>query len=136
MGQTAKAVELKKEEKETQGLNVEELKAFLKEQIKAELEAENQISPASSSLRSRPARDEWLEELVEIQLFKDGKDYKDDVFVSINGENCMIKRGFPVKVKRKFALILDNSQTQDIRANEYSERLQNASKEETIIPRG
>ena len=39
--------------------------------------------------------------------------YKDDVFVSVNGENCVIKRGERVKIKRKFAEILDNSEHQD-----------------------
>ena len=30
------------------------------------------------------------EELVEIELFKDNKDYKDDVFVCVNGKNRVI----------------------------------------------
>ena len=31
--------------------------------------------------------------LVEIELFRDNKDYKDDVFVAVNGESCVIARG-------------------------------------------
>lgn len=53
------------------------------------------------------------EELVEIKLFKDTGKYKDDVFVAVNGENCVIKRGERVKIKRKFADVLDNSEHQD-----------------------
>lgn len=53
------------------------------------------------------------EELVEVKLFKDNNKYKDDVFVQVNGENCLIKRGERVKVKRKFAEVLDNSDMQD-----------------------
>lgn len=54
-----------------------------------------------------------MNELVEIKLFKDTGKYKDDVFVSCNGETIAIKRGERVKIKRKFAEILDNSEHQD-----------------------
>ena len=90
----------------------------LKEQLKREIAAELKAKPAASATS---AVDPYLEEYVEIQLFKDGKDYKDDVFVSCNGENCLIKRGVPVKVKRKFAIILEQSSRQDVSAAEYSE---------------
>lgn len=53
------------------------------------------------------------EELVEIKLFKDTGKYKDDVFVGCNGETIAIKRGERVKIKRKFAEILDHSEHQD-----------------------
>ena len=55
----------------------------------------------------------YMEEEVEIKLFKDGGKYKDDVFVGCNGETIAIKRGERVKIKRKFAEILDNSEHQD-----------------------
>ena len=54
-------------------------------------------------------------ELVEIELFKDNKDYKDDVFVAVNGESCTIKRGEKVKIKKKFAKVLEQSRRQDIK---------------------
>ena len=57
-----------------------------------------------------------LDEYVEIELFRDGDRYKDDVFVAVGGENCLIKRGEPVRVKRKFALALEQSRRQDIAA--------------------
>ena len=53
------------------------------------------------------------EELVEVMLFKDGGKYKDDVFVSVNGETIAIKRGVRVKIKRKFAEVLEASMQQD-----------------------
>lgn len=53
------------------------------------------------------------EELVEIKLFKDTGKYKDDVFVGCNGEAIAIQRGVRVKIKRKHAEILDNSEHQD-----------------------
>lgn len=54
-----------------------------------------------------------LEEYVEIRLFKDTSKYKDDVYVCVNGENCLIKRGIKTKIKKKFALVLEQSDMQD-----------------------
>ena len=58
------------------------------------------------------------EELVEVKLFKDNEKYKDDVFIGCNGENVVIQRGVRVKIKRKFAEILDHSELQDYETNE------------------
>lgn len=55
------------------------------------------------------------EALVEIELFRDNKDYKDNVFVAVNGESCVIQRGKKVNVKKKFADVLENSMRQDIK---------------------
>ena len=55
----------------------------------------------------------YMNELVFIRLFKDNSRYKDDLFVAVNGENCVIKRGAWVKVKRKFAKVIDSSLIQD-----------------------
>ena len=52
-------------------------------------------------------------ELVEIELFKDNKDYKDDVFVCVNGKNSVIKRGEKVKISKAYAEVLENSMAQD-----------------------
>ena len=62
------------------------------------------------------------EELVDVKLFKDNDKYKDDVFVQVNGENCLIKRGERVKIKRKFAEVLDNSDMQDYETSKLIER--------------
>ena len=53
--------------------------------------------------------------LVEIELFRDNKDYKDNVFVAVNGESCVIARGRKVKVKKKFADVIENSMRQDVK---------------------
>lgn len=53
--------------------------------------------------------------LVEIELFRDNKDYKDDVFVAVNGESCVIVRGKKVMIKKKFADVIENSMQQDIK---------------------
>ena len=62
------------------------------------------------------------EELVEIMLFKDNERYKDDVFVAVNGETCQVKRGVPVKIKRKFAEVIQNSMKQDAETAQLIER--------------
>ena len=65
-----------------------------------------------------------LEEYTVVQLFKGDGKYADDVYLAVNGENCVVKRGYPVKIKKKFALILEQSYQQDIMANEYMARKQ------------
>lgn len=67
----------------------------------------------------------YLEEYIAIKLFKDNDRYKDDVYVAINGKNCVIKRGEWVKIKRKFALVLDQSEIQDSKAAALKEAEQN-----------
>ena len=69
------------------------------------------VKPGMSE-EAKKANEYWNEE-VEIQLFKDGGKYKDDVYVAVNGQNCLIQRGKPVKVKRKFAEALRLSLEQD-----------------------
>ena len=99
----------------TEKFDIEALKASLREEILKEINAQkNQPAPI----------DPCMEEYVEVQLFRDGKDYRDDVFVSCNGENCLIKRGVPVKIKRKFALVLEQSARQEASAAEYQEARQ------------
>ena len=58
-------------------------------------------------------KDDSLEEYVEVELFWDGVKYKDPVFVQLNGANCVIQRGVPVKIKRKFYQVLEDSKLQE-----------------------
>ena len=78
-----------------------------KEQAKAVADGKPTMSE-----EAKRAEEYWNEE-VEIQLFKDNGKYKDDVYVAVNGVNCLIQRGKPVKVKRKFAETLRRSLEQD-----------------------
>lgn len=50
---------------------------------------------------------------VKIKLFKDDINYKDDVFVSVNGENFQIQRGKEVEVPEYVAEVLKNSERED-----------------------
>jgi len=64
-----------------------------------------------------------MEELVPVRLFKDNDRYADDVFVCVNGERILIKRGETVHIKRKFAEVLEQSQTAKEHAAMLSDRL-------------
>lgn len=64
--------------------------------------------------------EEQLNEYVEVTLFSDGERYKDDVIVSVNDETIRIKRGVPVKIKRKFANVLEYSRIQQQKAAAFS----------------
>lgn len=79
-------------------------------------------APAGMTPEELEAHLAYMNEEVEIKLFKDNDKYKDPVFVSCNGETIAIERGVRVKVKRKFAEILDNSDKQDYEAARYAER--------------
>ena len=54
------------------------------------------------------------QELVPVKLFKDNDKYKDDVFVAVNGVGMIVPRGIEVKIPRKYAVALDNSQIQEL----------------------
>ena len=64
------------------------------------------------------AQEAWLNEYVELKLFKDNDKYKDDVYVAVNGKNCVIRRGEWTRIRRKYALLLDQSEIQDLRTAE------------------
>ena len=66
-------------------------------------------------------REEYLRQPVTVKLFKDNKNYKDDVFVAVNGKAFQIKRGIEVSVPRYVKEVLDNSITQDEAAAAFIE---------------
>ena len=47
-----------------------------------------------------------------------------DIFVAVNGETCVIKRGVPVKIKRKFYDALQNAQRQQLAAYQAMAQIQ------------
>lgn len=79
-------------------------------------------SEADEERKSKREKEEkYLDEYVSIKLFRDNDKYKDDVYVAVNGKNCIIKRGEWVKVRRKFALVLDQSEIQDLKTAAFLE---------------
>lgn len=112
-----------KETKTAEPINLADITKQVEEMLaNAKAEAEKIIADAKASVSGELTEEQkkaieadkaYYNELVEVQLFRDNNKYKDDVFVSVNGENCVIKRGPKVMVKRKFAEVLNNSDLQD-----------------------
>lgn len=94
--------------------------ALLRSELQEKQEAEEQALADAEA---------YLNEYVDIKLFRDSDKYNDDVYVAVNGQNCIIKRGEWVKVKRKFALVLDQSEIQDMKTSELIASVQNNSAE-------
>lgn len=76
----------------------------------------------------------YYNELVCIKLFKDNNRYKDDVFASVNGVGMIVPRGIEVKIPRKYAEALYNSEQQNSFAAWYQTKLQNeAAKSDALV---
>ncbi len=75
----------------------------------------------SNDMNNAASVEAYLNEYVAVKLFRDNDRYKDDVYVAVNGHNCVIKRGEWVKIKRKFAMVLDQSEIQDMQTAEMLE---------------
>lgn len=107
------------------------------EQKLAEKDAENAYLRAEKKAAEQKVRDaaeeyeRYLNEYIAVKLFKDNDRYRDDVYVAVNGQNCIIKRGEWVKIKRKFALVLDASEIQDMKTAEYIENEQKSFAEKS-----
>lgn len=69
------------------------------------------------------------EELVSVRLFKDNDKYKGDVFVAVNGQSVLIRRGERVAIKKKFTEVLEQSLDQDQRTAGLIERESRAYEE-------
>lgn len=107
---------------------VEEMLAKAREEaakIIAEAKATASGEISEDQKKANAEREAYWNELVEVKLFKDNNKYKDDVFVSVNGENCVIKRGERVQIKRKFADVLDKSDMQDYETSMLIEKKSN-----------
>lgn len=61
----------------------------------------------------------YYNEPVEIRLFKDNGKYSSDVYVAVNGVGMIVPRGKNVKIPRKYAIALKNSEAQDSFAASY-----------------
>lgn len=54
-----------------------------------------------------------------IRLFRDNGEYKDDLFVSVNGHSYLIKRGVEVEVPDYIAQVIEDAEAQNNKALEY-----------------
>lgn len=111
---------VKKEEQDINLNDVQAQVAAILEQAKKEAakivedaKAASKGDMTADQKAAREAENAEGEELVEVKLFKDNDKYREPVFVGCNGETIAIERGVRVKIKKKFADILDNSEHQD-----------------------
>lgn len=108
----------------------EDVAAKIIEEAKAEAErilAEAREQAGNVSAKPQPVKrpdDDYLEEIVDLKLFKDNGKYKDDVFVAVNGKKFQIQRGKTVQVPRYIALCVEDSLRQSGYAAELSESFQ------------
>lgn len=118
---------------ETKPVNLEEVQALVAKMLAdAKAEAEKIVADAKAATgkadtmtpEERAEYEARMNEEVEVKLFKDNDKYKDPVFVGCNGETIAIERGVRVKIKRKFAEILDNSDNQDYETSKLIEQKQ------------
>lgn len=110
-------------ETKAESINLADITKQVEEMLaNAKAEAEKIVADAKASVggelteeqkKAIEERKAYWNEPVEVKLFKDNRKYKDDVFVSVGDETCLIQRGVKVKVKRKFADVLDKSDMQD-----------------------
>ena len=68
------------------------------------------------------------DELVEYTAPLLGSPNKKDIIVGVNGETIRIKRGMPVKIKRKFLKVLQQAADQELAAYRTMERAQEQGK--------
>ena len=121
-----------KNETKAESINLADITSQVEAMLaKAREEAEKIVADAKASVKGEMTEEQkkanekekaYYNELVEVKLFKDNNKYKDDVFVSVNGENCVIKRGEKVMIKRKFAEVLDCSDLQDYETSKLIEK--------------
>ena len=78
----------------------------------------------SKSIEKEFNSKDYYNEPVTIKLFKDNNRYKDDVFVAVNGVGMIVPRGVEVKIPRKYAEALQNSEQQNSFAAWYQMKLQ------------
>ena len=82
------------------------------------------MAEAVKKTAKEPVKDsKYYNELVTVKLFKDTDKYKDDVFVAVNGKGMIVPRGKEVKIPRKYAIALKNSEAQDSFAAEFQAEL-------------
>lgn len=85
--------------------------------VKAEVSVEAEMQPTSPKI-------DPMEELVDYTAPLLPNLKKRDILVGVNGETLRIKRGVPVKIKRKFYEALQNAAQQEFAAMEARQEIQ------------
>lgn len=98
----------------------EEITEAITEEIIEEVSEPSDEQSAEPSISAK----DYYNELVTVKLFKDSNRYKDDVFVAVNGVGMIVPRGVEVRIPRKYAEALANSEQQNSFSVQYQSRLQ------------
>lgn len=85
---------------------------------------DNQSTQDTQAAKKAAQKKENSIKLVKIKLFKDNGEYRDDVFVGVNGQRFLIKRGVEVEVPDYVAEVIENSAAQDARAAEFVQKIE------------
>lgn len=82
------------------------------EKLKATKEGTNtpMMLPSHSATPTIPYVEK---EKVRVRLFRDEYRYKDPLYVSINGRNCVIRRGADVDIDKYFADFIEQQMTEE-----------------------
>ena len=88
----------------------------------AEAEAKKKAEAEAKKLAS--TKTDPMEELVDYTAPLLPNLRKRDILVAVNGETLRIKRGVPVKIKRKFYEVLQNAAAQEFAALETRQEIQ------------
>ena len=117
----------KKEEKT--GLVIEEKVEISKlelEKVKAELEKTKKALAKAQKKEKKPEK-VVEEEMVEVNLFYDGNQYKDPIFVSVNAESLIVPRGTAVKVPKRFEEVIQRAIKQEQKTFAYYQNLERST---------
>lgn len=87
-----------------------EIKKLQEENAKLAEENDNLKAAEVAVEDANKEAEDYLNEEVEIRLFKGAGKYKDDIFVCVDGKSYQIQRGKTVKVPRKIALVVLGSE--------------------------
>lgn len=84
--------------------------------------ADAAAEPAEAPAGEEAPKEKSMEDYVEIMIPRSEKN-PGPVFIGVNGENVLVKRGEFVKVRRKFAEALRNSFNQENASADYQDML-------------
>lgn len=96
--------------------NAEKKAAEIMEKVAEKTEGKSSLSEENEKINAE------LEEYTLVHVFKGDGKYAEDIYLSVNGDNCLVKRGYPIRIKKKFAVLLEQSYQQDLMAKEYMEK--------------
>ena len=109
----AETEEVKTEE--TLTVTQEQLRTMIDEAVAEKMKEKEQEEPHLGGKAFMP---EGPKKMVKVKLFRDNNQYKDSVYVAVNGESYMVPRGVEVEVPDYVANVLQNSIEEDQRTAE------------------